>query len=382
MKKHLQAAALILSATVLLASCGGTPQAEPQSPANPVPVAALKVRTETVPEYYEAVGTVQSKTVSVLGAQLSATVEKFTVNPGDRVSKGEVLATLDDRAVLAQLHAAQAGVEAARQGSAGFEQALTGAQAELHLAQITLRRYQGLWVKNSVSRQELDEATMRDKAAAARVASLEAQIKQTTAAAQQAEAKEAGARTLYSYTRILSPIDGVVTAKGVDAGSLVMPGTPLLTVEDSAHYRLVASVPEHYQLLMKVGEAIPLVIGSMKMQGSVAEVVPAADPSSRTFTVKIAFPSSSSCRSGDYGAADIPIGTSSGIFVPKSSLVEEGELEGVFAISRRSVAQFRLVKTGEERGGQVAVLAGLSAGETIATTNVDRLSEGAHVEER
>jgi biotin carboxyl carrier protein len=144
-----------------------------------------------------------------------------------------ILAVLDDRSAQAQVQGAEAGVNEAIQGGAEVDQALKAATADRQFAEATLNRYKALLAKNSLSRQEFDGAEARYQSALANERSMEAKTQQIKARQQQARSQEDSAQTYLSYSRIVSPLDGIVTAKSVDAGTVVMPGTPVLTVEDT-----------------------------------------------------------------------------------------------------------------------------------------------------
>ncbi len=229
------------------------------------------VRLQNVPDAYEAVGTVRSATTSVLGAEIAGTVREIRVKPGDRVKRGQVLALLDDRSQRAQLAAAQASVEEAQFGLAETEQALEAAAAERKLAEVTYKRYQELLAKNSVTRQEFDGAEARYKSALANEAAIGARKKAVEARGQEARSQHESAQTLFSYASIVSPIDGVVTSKPVDAGTLVMPGTPLLTVEDTAHFRLEATVPQELLFKIRLGQRATVWTERGQFDGEVIE---------------------------------------------------------------------------------------------------------------
>jgi multidrug efflux system membrane fusion protein len=382
MKSHrYQAPILVLVGTTLLAGCGSSgPQPKAAHPVV-TGVAVEILRLRPTPEFYDASGTVQSATTSILGAQISGTVRAIYVRPGDRVRRGQVLALLDDRSVRAQLAAAQAGVEESSYGMTEVEQALEAAKAQSTLAGLTYHRYQALLAKNSVSPAEFDQANANYKAALADQAALEAKGKQVEAQRRQAQSEAAAARTVFSYSRIVSPINGVVTAKAVDAGSLVMPGAPILTVEDPLDYRLEVSLPEKFFSMAQVGKVIGVRLHDAEFQGRVIEVAPAADPASRTFLIKIALPENCGCSSGDYGKAEFPIGEENRLTVPGSALVERGELEGVFVVRPDGLVEYRLVRTGRTFGDRVEVLSGLAEGDRIATSETSRLSDGARLEE-
>ena len=272
-------------------------------------------------------------TTAILAAQVGGTVREIRVQPGDHVKRGQLLAVLDDRSAQAQVQGAEAGVNEAVQGEAEVDQALKAATADRQFAEATFNRYKVLLAKNSLSRQEFDGAEARYQAALANERAVEAKKQQVEARQQQARSQQDSAQTYLSYSRIVSPLDGIVTAKSVDAGTVVMPGTPVLTVEDTARYRLEASLPEEYLPAAKVGASVSVSTEHGQFEGRVAEVVPAADATSHTFLVKIDLPPDCNCRSGEYGQASFPIGEAKGLAVPSSAVVEHGELQGVFVVA-------------------------------------------------
>jgi RND family efflux transporter MFP subunit len=343
------------------------------------------VRIETVslaplPQIYEAAGTIRSATVSVLNAQMGGAVSEVRVKSGDRVHKGQLLAVIDDRSPRAQVEAAQAGVEEAMQGLAEVEQALQAATADRQFAEATFTRYQALLQKNSLSRQEYDGAEAKYKAALANERALEAKKKEIQARSEQARAQKSSAETTLSYSRIVAPLDGVVTQRNVDAGTVVMPGMSLMVVEETAHYRLEASLPEELFAKIRVGEETAVATARGQVQGRVAEVVPAADPGSRTFLVKVDLPSHCPCQSGEYATALFPVEQSRRISILRAALVEHGELEGVYVVNSQGSVEYRLIKAGKSWGERVEVLSGLNPGDRVAVTQVEQLRDGIRAE--
>ena len=372
---------LIIAAASLLPGCGSSEKAHEVTLAPVRGVQVETVRLQAVPEFYEASGTVRSATTSVLSAQISGTVLEVRVKAGDRVKRGQLLAVLDDRSPRAQLGAAEAGVEETSQGLAEAEQALQAAAADRQFAEATYRRYQGLLEKNSVSRQEFEGAEARHKSALANERAAQAKKKQIEARGRQARAHQESAQTQFSYSRVTSPIDGVVTAKTVDTGTVVMPGTPLLTVEDTARYRLEASLSERYLPKVNVGMQVSVKTEHTTWEGRVVEIVPSADVGSRTFLVKVELPPDCDCRSGEYGTASFAIGEEKRLAVPRAAVIERGELEGIFVVNAPGSVEFRLVKTGKNFGERVEIVSGLAENERVATTQLDKLRDGARVEE-
>lgn len=369
----------VIAVTALLSACSSKPGTAEPEPATVTGVQLETIHLQSWPDAYTATGTIRSATSSVLGAQISGTVREIRVKPGDRVRRGEVLALLDDRTPRAQLASADAGVAASKAGLDEVGNALAAAAAQRKLAETTYHRYQDLLAKNSVTQQEFDGAEAAYKSALANEAAAAARKQQMEAQGQAAQSEREAAQTMFSYSRIVSPLDGLVTAKLVDAGTLVMPGTPVLTVEDTAHYRLEASVPEDMLPRIRVGQRARVATGESRFPGTVVEVVPAADPASRTFVVKVALPACG-CRSGEYGTADFASGDVKALAVARSSVVERGQLEGVYVAGPNGIAEYRLVKTGRTLGDRVEILSGLSDGERVATSELDRLRDGVRVE--
>jgi membrane fusion protein, multidrug efflux system len=369
-----------LLVAAFLTACGSKQQAKETAPSVVSGVAVVTVHAQSTTDYYEAVGTVNPETTSVLGAEISGTVRKIYVKEGDHVRRGQLLAVIDSRVQQAQLEAAAAGIEESNQGLAEVKQALQAAEADRRFAEATFQRYKALLAKKSASQQEYDNVETHYKGALANEMATRAKLKQMEARQRQAQAQHSSAATVLSYSRITSPIDGVVTAKSVDEGTLVMPGTPLITVEETGHFRLLASVPERFLGLIHVGERVPVTLGSQQVEGSIIEIVPAADPSTRTFVAKVELPRSCKCQSGQFGSADFAIGSGNRVLVPADALLRRGELEGLFVIDPKGVAYYRLVKTGKTFGSWIEILSGLDDGERVAVTKVNQLSDGVRVQ--
>jgi len=370
----------VLAVLSLLSACGSNKPAGGETAGVVSGVKIETVSSAPMPQMYEAAGTVRSANVSVLNAQMGGTVGEVRVRSGDRVRKGQPLAVIDDRSPRAQVEAAQAGVEEAAQGLAEVEQSLLAATADRQFAEATFTRYQTLLKKNSLSRQEYDGAEAKYKAALANERALEAKIKEIQARHQQARAQKSSAETMLSYSRIVAPADGVVTQRSIDAGTVVMPGMALMVVEETAHYRLEASLPEELFAKVRVGEEIAVATARGQVQGRVAEVVPAADPGSRTFLVKVDLPSNCSCQSGEYAKALFPVEQSRRMSIPRTALVEHGELEGVYVVNSQGSVEYRLIKAGKSWGERIEVLSGLNPGDRVAVTQVEQLHDGVRVE--
>lgn len=331
-------------------------------------VALETVQTSTMPETVEVPGTVHSRTSALISARVAGVVSLLKVREGDRVRKGQFLAQLEARENQAQAAQALSGSEEALR-------ALDDAAARKKLADATFERYQKLFSEQAVTRQEFEvKQTERDLAAGG-LARAEARVKQAREGALAAGA-------LADYTRISAPVSGIVTSKPVDLGATVFPGQPLLTIEDEGAYQLELAVPESMAVRIKPGTPVQVSLDALNSSFSakIAEIVPAADPASRTFTAKIPL-SQKGLKSGMFGRGSVSLGTGvTGMTVPRTAVTERGAMTSVWTVGNDNRAAMRLVKTGRTLGSRIEILGGLSAGERIITGGVEKIGEGNRVE--
>ncbi len=351
------AAGLLALAAAATVSCSSD---RPQVAAAPEVVRNLQlldVKQATVPDLVEAMGTVQASETAQLAAQIMGNVVAVNVREGDPVKRGQVLIVLDEAQPRAGLERAQAAMNAA-----GHE--VAAAEAQYALAAATMKRYQDLFDKKSVSPQEFDEVKAKYQAASA-------QREVAQAGQSQAKAMLAQAQTMFDYTRIRAPFDGVVTAKHVDPGALASPGMPLLTVEKSGRFRLEATVDETSLRYIKLGQKAAVQIdalGNERIAGSLVQIVPAADPSSRTFVVKLELPANPQLRSGLFGRAYFEKGERQSLLVPRAAVVDRGQLQGVYVVGQSRIAELRYITLGKSYDGNVEVLSGLQAGDQLVAS--------------
>jgi membrane fusion protein, multidrug efflux system len=364
-------AGLLLLALATLVGCSSERKTASVAPETVNNVSVLSAQPANVPDLVEAVGTLRAAQTSQLAGQMMANIVEIRAHEGDRVQRGQVLAVLDEAQPRAALDRATAADLASQQG-------ITAADSDLALAESTFRRYQILYEKKSVSPQEFDEVKARYQAAEARHDIARAGQTQAKAALQQAH-------TALEYSRILAPFDGIVTEKKADVGALVSPGMPIFTVEDLHRYRLEATVNETDLRYVHMGQQAPVIIdavGDREFKGRVVEIVPAADAASRSFLVKIEIPSDPALRSGLFGRAQFSRGQKSSLLIPRTAVVDRGQLQGVYVLDQNKIAGLRYITLGKPSGAQVEVLAGLQAGETLISDPGSQELSGKKIESR
>ncbi len=356
--KTMLAGCLLAASAALAAGCRSS---ETVRPAAVESVTARVVESSRVqaPVELRATGTVHARETAVISAQVMGRIAQVLVRAGDGVRAGQTLVVLDGAAQQASAAQAQAAVAAAQNQQAA-------AESNAGLAASTLARYRQLQSEKSVSPQEMDEVTRRAQAAEAQ---LEAAKAQTQAAREQA----AAAQAMLGYTRIVAPFAGVVTARSADPGTMAAPGMPLLQIDRSGPLQLQAAVDESAIAAVRRGMKVPVTVDGFPQPrlGNVAEIVPAADPSSHSFLVKLDLPSSDRLRAGMYGSAEFAHGTHQAIVVPRSAVVTRGSLQCAYVLDGNGVAQLRYLTLGAAHGDVVEVLSGMAAGERLVDTPED-----------
>ncbi|NWF52395.1 MAG: efflux RND transporter periplasmic adaptor subunit [Nitrospirae bacterium] len=312
-------------------------------------VTLAEVHPSQVDEYYETSGTVKAKTISIVASRVMGTVTSVKVKEGDRVHAGQVLMTIDDRDIVQRVKAAEKAVEAAKQNKS--------------LSDITYQRYKNLYDEKAISQQEIDQ--------------IETQKKVSDMEYERAMAMLAEAQVNHGFTRITAPISGIITEKKIELGSMAIPGIPILTVEDNSYFRIEANVDERLSGKLKRGMPVDVIIDSIgkQVKGRISEIVPAIDPMSRTFLIKVDL-KMPSLKTGIYGKVLIPEGKKESILIPQKAIVEKGQLVGVYVVDNKGITTYRLIKTGKKYGEQIEILSGLSSGEKIIVGGVEKAVDG------
>lgn len=272
----------------------------------------------------DVVGTVRSEEEVHLSARLGAYVSGVHASAGERVTKGQVLVTLDDRDMKEQLAAAR---------------------AQLALAESEHERVRKLVEARASTEQALTAAKSAFDAAVA-------QVKR--------------AEVMLTYAEIRSPMDGRVTDRRIEVGDLANPGQVLLTVYDPLRLRLEAAVPVRLTRRIPAGGAVEVQVGEDRVvaRGTVTQVVGEIDALSRTQLAKIRIEGAGGVLPGEFGRVWIYDEARPAIFVPATSVYRAGQLEYVQVRTGKRAIR-RLVKTGPVLDGKVEVLAGLDAGDEV-----------------
>jgi len=326
----------------------------------------VSAKIETVTEWYDAVGTVQPRTQARIEAQVSAQVTDVRVNAGDTVTAGALLLTLDDRQMQARLAQAAQSLESAIARKEQARQAVNAAQAAFSEAESAYQRIKKFFASDAATEQDLEQVRSKYLQAKAALKRARDGLSGASAGVRMAEEMVKEAKVGLGYTEIKAPAGGKVLKRLVDPGDLAMPGKPLLLLKTAGGLRLESYVRESLIQRIQPGSKLRVELNTLQktVASEVEELIPYADPQSRTFLVKSRLPDMAGLYPGMYGKLRIPYKQVELVLIPRSAVYEVGQLELVM-VKTDAGWKRRYIKTGNVYGDKIEVLAGLSGNEIL-----------------
>jgi RND family efflux transporter MFP subunit len=305
---------------------------------------------------------VQPYISSPIFARTNGYLKRWYADIGVHVKKGQLLAEIETPELDQQLQQAKANVATA--------------EANLHLAEITSNRYQGLLKSDSVAQQDTDNAVGAYNADKAVVAADQANVRQL--------------EQLQSFEKIYAPFDGVITVRNTDIGALINSGsaggsqTALFQIAQPGTLRVYVNVPEAYSQAAKPGLTADLVLSEFPgktFQGKLVRTSDAIDPATRTLLVEVDVPNpSGTLLSGAYAELHMKLPNTTTVFtLPVNTLLFRQEGLRVAAVTDGKHAQLKQITLGHDFGNEVEVLAGLDGSESIIVNPPDSIEPGQEV---
>ncbi|MFY9527946.1 MAG: efflux RND transporter periplasmic adaptor subunit [Candidatus Acidiferrales bacterium] len=349
-----------------------------------VQVAAAE--NETIQSKVTADAVLYPRDQAAIVPKVSAPVRKFYVNRGSKVRAGQLLVELENRDLAGALTENQGGYQ---QAEAGYNSAvqkagqdLTLAKQELEAQQKIFESRQTLYKQGAVSAKDVDDARILLTQAqnqydlAQKQFDLKAAEGQFTAA----KGKAASAEAQLSYTKIVSPIDGVVTDRPFYPGEMPLSGSPILTVMDLSQVIARAHVSQQQAAELKVGDAATISAPDQgaDVPGKVTLVSPALDPSSTTVEVWVqAANRGGRLKPGASARVNIVSKTvPHAIVIPASALLSGSDgATSVIALGSDNKPKKQDVKVGIRNGDDVQVTEGLKEGDRVVTVGAFELDK-------
>ncbi len=357
MKKFEYIIAVII-VSYFMSSCGSDEKKLVKDNTLPIAVKVSNVKVDGNNPFATASGKIQAENSAELSTRTMGFVNKVHVNVGDKVSKGQLLISINN----ADLQAKRAQVNAS----------ITEAMAAYINAKKDYNRFKNLFADNSASQKEMDDITARFEMAKAR---LEA-----------ANQMKNGVNSQFAYSNITAPFSGVITRKNIEAGDMANPGIPLISLEAPGTFEVLAMVPENEISQIKTGTEVDVVVKSINknIKGKVTEVSTSAKNTGGQFLVKVALDKTdANILSGMYTTVQFPItkkaSTTTMVLIPAEAIITKGQLTGVYTTSQSNTAVLRWLRLGRTYGDTVEVLSGLSADETYIVSAEGKLFNGVKI---
>lgn len=346
-----------LLAGLLLAGCGGEPtEQSPAGAENEIQADWVTVDAGQVDDTALFPGTVVASDQSPIASRMMGYVREINVREGESVEKDQPLLTIDQSDVDTQIRQAEAALAKARSGLAN--------------ARSNYERFQRLYDQNAVPKQQFEQMRTAYEVAQGDFQAAQAAVEQ--------------AQSQINYAQIRAPFAGTIVQRMVDPGQLATPGQPLLMLMGSGDREIQVEVDD--QAYSRLSEGDTLEVGYRDNDGNpasfsadVLRLVSAADPITRTHTVKLSVPSDLSLTPGNFVTVSVVLDQKEAILVPKGAIHDRGGMKGVFVLDGEDRARFRIVRVGQDRAGEVVILAGLRDGDRVITEAQGRLANGAKV---
>lgn len=330
------------------------------------PAGTAVVRLTTVPVIYEAVGTVRPETEAAIEAQVTGKVLKVLVRSGQKVSRGDDLLVLDSRELKTRMESAEQGLKSAQAAERQAREAINAAKAESDTATATWKRMKKLFADKVATQDELDRVEAAYLKARAAFAQAGDGLDAASAGVRQARKGVEATRINLGYTTITAPADGEVAKRMVEPGDLAFPGKTLMLIQTGGALRLEALVREGVIGQVRIGQKLAVDIQALgeRAEAVVEEVVPSADPLTRTFLVKAGLDPLPGLYPGMFGRLLIPVAEKQVVLVPEKAVSRVGQLETVLVKSGENWESV-YVRSGALHDNKLEILSGLSGNETI-----------------
>ncbi|WP_320007330.1 efflux RND transporter periplasmic adaptor subunit [Maridesulfovibrio sp.] len=330
------------------------------------PARTAQAEVVSVPVVYEAVGTVRPETEASIEAQVTGKVLKVMVRSGQKVAKGDPLIVMDSREFETRLESARQGLKSAQASERQAREAINAARADADTTTATWKRMKKLFANKVATKDELERVEGAYLKARAALAQAEDGLDAADARVRQARKGVEEAEIGLGYTTIKAPADGEVSKRMVEAGDLAFPGKSLLLIQTGGVLRLEALVREGVIGKVRIGQKLDVDIQALgeRAEAVVEEVVPSADPLTRTFLVKAGLEPLPGLYPGMFGRLLIPVGEKEVVLVPARAVFRVGQLETVLT-SINGKWEPIYVRSGAKHGQKLEILSGLGGNETV-----------------
>lgn len=330
-----------LLSTLLFSSCGHT-EKTPAVTDTPAKVTVKEIAAQGTPEILSYSGTIEADNTVSLSFSVSGRINSVTVQEGQHVQAGQLLATIE---------------------TIEYENALQVAAASLEQAMDNFKRYNELHAKGSLPERDFITAKV---------------------AQAQAEANKSSATKRLADTRLYAPFAGIISVKSIEKGAMAAPGTPAFTIlkTDVVYAKAAVTESEIGKLTIGKNATISIPVLNDTCKGSINIINPQADATTRTFNVKIRLANADGHLLPGM-MSDISINTgklTNAVTVPAEAIIRDADdLTYVFVVNEAHKAIRKRIATGGLSASEVLITNGLNTGDKVVVQGQNQLKDGQPV---
>jgi RND family efflux transporter MFP subunit len=320
-------------------------------------------------DYITVVGNLIGEATVDVVPRVAGRLDSVQVQLGDRVSRGQQVAKVEDRELREQVNQSEANIQVNRA-------TVTARENDLQVAASALDRAKTSFERGLISKQGLEDAEARYNAAQSQLDVAKAQLTSTQARLDELKINLAN-------TVLVAPMDGVVSKRNLDPGAFAGGNTVVLSLVDIGTVRLIANLVERdFKRVEPGGQALVEVdaFPGEQFRGRVKRVAPVFDPATRTATMEIEIPNPGfRLKPGMYARVRLMADSKpDALAVPRNAVVDVGGKRGVYLLDG-DVARFQAVETGLSDGDFIEIVGGIEEGARLVTVGALALRDGERV---
>ena len=372
--------ALSTAAALMIGAAGCSSQ--PATGMNAVDVKTQAADKHTIKTTYEMAGVlVPAQTLNIIG-KMSGQVTAMEYNVGDIVKSGDVLIRMETKTLNAQLKQAEAGLQSAEAAAESSRNQEELSRINLDIAEKSYNDTKVLYDSGAASKSQLDDVFNKLELVKKQYENTAGAAKsQAQASINTANANINSIRVQMENAVIKSPISGIVVTRSINPGEIASPNVTLMTIADTSTLKLKGTVSQELLPMLQNGQEIDIFVDiypDKAVKGKIESIGPMAVSTGAIFPIEISMDNTGDIKAGLSAHATIEIAQDLGVVVPSEAIIRNNGESYVYVV-KDNVASKRIVITGIKNDKEVQILKGLNAGELVAVTNVNSLTDNSPV---
>ncbi len=352
------------------------------------PVKYIQVADRAIKGEHTYTGLAKAQEEASLSFKVGGTINKIAVKVGDRVRKGQILASLDATDYQVSYTQSLANVQSSKAQIESAQAQMESAKANYITAQSNYRRFEKLYENNSISLSDFEQAKSSYQGAEASYKAAQTQVEAAKAGKKSSDSMAKSASNQVSYTIITAPFAGIITRINVEPNEVVGQGNPVIEINSVGNPDVEIGVPENAIAEIKNGQKVMVLFNSLHHQnfnGVVHEIGYSSAGTTYPVTIRLTdgddrirpgMPASATFSFMDHHSVE------SALLVPPSAVGEDGKGNFVYVIQNAGdnfICKKQMVQVGKLSDAGFEVLSGLKNGDKVASAGLNVLSDGMQV---